>query len=59
MTTCHDTLVGRAMSQWWDVCPEAGAKSRPSASFQEEMPQLDVLTVSEEGVLQSLFGNKI
>ena len=55
MTTCQETLVGRAMSQWWDVCPEAGSRSRPNTNFQEEMPQLEVLTVSEEGVLQSLF----
>ncbi|CAL1138958.1 unnamed protein product [Cladocopium goreaui] len=52
MTTCQETLVGRAMSQWWDVCPEAGSRSRPNTNFQEEMPQLEVLTVSEEGVLQ-------
>lgn len=45
MESNRDTVTGRAMSQWWDECPEAGPKSRPASQFSEQPPSLDVLAV--------------
>ena len=44
----HDTMVGRLMSQWWDVSTEAGPRARADVSFQEEIPSLDVLTINQD-----------
>ena len=43
----QDSLMGRAMSGWWDDCPEAGAKSRQNTAFGEEPPTLEVLGINQ------------
>ena len=48
LQACQDVMTGRAMSQWWDITPEAGSRSRPQTNFQEEPPVLDILTVSSD-----------
>lgn len=45
MESNRDTVTGRAMSQWWDECGEAGPKSRPASQFSEQPPSLDVLAL--------------
>ena len=46
LESCKTHIAGKAVSQWWDRCEEAGPKSRVAERFQEELPTLDFLTVS-------------
>ena len=32
---------------YWDTCQEAGAASRPQARFEEQLPTLEICTISE------------
>ena len=49
-------MVGRCMSQWWDVSSEAGPKSRPNTQFLEDPPTLELLSINhEQHVAQNLI----
>lgn len=50
MQTTQQTLVGRIMAQWWDVCSEAGPKRRPNSDFSIPIPSLDVLAIADQKV---------
>ena len=47
-TSIQDTMVGRAMSQWWDICQDAGPRSRPNTAFLEDPPEMELLTINHE-----------
>ena len=40
MTDC----IGHFVQEWWDTCPQAGPKTRPSAGFSASEPSLALLT---------------
>ena len=55
MMATQEAMVGRAMTGYWDLCPEAGPKSRPNAAFSEDPPTLEVLAINtDQHVLQKL-----
>ncbi|CAK9032889.1 unnamed protein product [Durusdinium trenchii] len=52
MKSAKDSVAGRMLSQWWDKSDEAGATSRPNATFGVEPPKLEVLSYSDHGHLR-------
>lgn len=48
MKSAKDSVAGRMLSQWWDKSDEAGATSRPNATFGVEPPKLEVLSYSDD-----------
>ena len=44
----QETMVGRAMNQWWDTCADAGPRSRPNTAFLEDPPEMELLTINNE-----------
>eukprot|EP00435_Cladocopium_sp_Y103_P035738 s1345_g9.t1 len=50
MTTCKDTLAGKAMTQWWDRSEEAGPTTRPASRFEEAPPSLEVLAIVDDEI---------
>ena len=45
LSSCQESIVGKAMEGWWDKCSEAGPKSRQASSFNQQLPNLDCLSV--------------
>ena len=58
LTSAKECLVGRAMKQWWDQSPEAGAQSRENTRFQEDLPSLEVISVNLETSTLGILGNE-
>lgn len=52
MSSWMEVMTGRCLNQWWDVSSDAGPNSRGNSQFPEQLPQLEVLTVSD-GALQT------
>lgn len=49
-------LTGRAMSQWWDRCDDAGPPARTVERFAEDLPCLECLATSD-GEVKIFIGN--
>lgn len=45
MTSNKDTVAGKMMTGWWDTSSDAGPATRPQSRFEEQPPELEVLTL--------------
>lgn len=55
LQSCKTHIAGKAVSQWWDLCEEAGPKSRVAERFQEDPPSLDFLTFAGGEIKNHVF----
>lgn len=55
LQSCKTHIAGKAVSQWRDLCEEAGPKSRVAERFQEDRPSLDFLTCAGGEIKNHVF----
>ena len=46
-------ITGMFLDRWWDDSSDAGPKKRPSSSFGDPLPTLEVITVCKQNLQDS------